>query len=667
LKRKPAALRAFFIGETMKNRAYSLLSIKSINEDKREITGIASTPETDRMGDIVDPNGAEYKLPIPLLWQHDSGQPIGEVYAARSTKEGIEIKARVAKAPAPGTLSDRLDEAWQSIKIGLVKGLSIGFRPIEYAFMDNGGMHFSKWDWLELSAVTIPANADASIITIKSIDAQSLSALGKKEVEVTKHTGVSVKTTKADASAPVKIKQKEKSMKLSEQIKQFNAELVAKSAAMKELVKEGETLSPENEEKFDTLEAEVEQVKKHLARLNKLQKTEAESAVPPVGDVDTAEKAAAFRANTPALHVKKDQEEKFKGQNYTRMVIAKTLSHLMHVPASVVAEHRWGKTNPTLVQIIKANEVAGLASGSGEAGAELVSADNRYTGDFIEYLNGLTVFDKLPFREVPANVAIKGQDGAATGYWIGESKAIKMSKPDFSTVSLTPLKVAAITTLSNELLRDSSPAAEALVRDALAQASAQRIDTTVFSNDAASGGVSPAGLLNGVSAAHSAGNDGDGLRADVKTLYQTFISAKNAAGLYFVMNPALAKAIQLMTNALGQPEFAGITQNGGTLLGDNVVTGDNINASHLILLKPSEIYKIGDGGIQVSVSNQATIEQSTAPTGAQDTPTAQSQAMVNMFQNESTAIKVVRSINFAKRRSTAVAYVDDADYGSPQT
>lgn len=335
-----------------------------------------------------------------------------------------------------------------------------------------------------------------------------------------------------------------------------------------------------------------------------------------------------------------------------------------YCPPSAIAAQRWGKSNPTLVQIIKAGEVAGGGSASGEWGAELVQADTRYTGDFINFLYAATAYDKLPLRQVPANVVIKGQDGAATGYWVGQSKAIPPSAADFSTVTLSPLKVAALAVLSNELLRDSTPAAEQLVRDALVNASAQRVDSTFFSTTAASAGVSPAGILNGLSAGSTAGNDGTGLRADVKALYSGFITAHNASNLMFVMNPSLAKSIQLMVNALGQTEFPGITTAGGTLLGDNVVTGDNVDANALILLKPSDIYRIGDLGVQVSVSNQATIEQNTTPTGDTATPAAASADITSMFQEESTAIKVVRPINFAKRRSSAVAYISDADYGA---
>jgi hypothetical protein len=46
------------------------------------------------------------------------------------------------------------------------------------------------------------------------------------------------------------------------------------------------------------------------------------------------------------------------------------------------------------------------------------------------------------------------------------------------------------------------------------------------------------------------------------------------------------------------------------------------------------------------------------------TPVAVSKQPVNLFQNESVAIKVVRSFNYAKRRTTAVTWMTDANYGT---
>jgi phage head maturation protease len=56
-------------------------------------------------------------------------------------------------------LKELLQKAWDSIKTGLVRGMSIGFSAIEYVEISGTwGIRYTKWDWLELSAVTIPAN-----------------------------------------------------------------------------------------------------------------------------------------------------------------------------------------------------------------------------------------------------------------------------------------------------------------------------------------------------------------------------------------------------------------------------------------------------------------------------------------------------------------------------
>lgn len=190
-------------------KAYSTLKVKSItdNGDERIITGIASTPTPDRDEDILDPKGAKFALPIPLLWQHNHNEPIGEVIEAKVTDAGIEITAKIVKIDEEGTLKNRIDEAWQSLKSGLVKCFSVGFRTLEYNYIEESywGLHIKEWEWYELSCVTVPANPDAVITSLKDFkkafaDGASQSpALGDKTTQPTpKATAHAVK-----APAPV--------------------------------------------------------------------------------------------------------------------------------------------------------------------------------------------------------------------------------------------------------------------------------------------------------------------------------------------------------------------------------------------------------------------------------------------------------------------------------
>lgn len=166
------------------NRAYSILTVKAVEEEQRIIRGVATTPEPDRYGDIVEPMGVQFKNPMPLLWQHKSDKPVGTVKFDKPTKDGITFEAQLAKIDEPGTLKDRIDEAWQSVTAGLVRAVSIGFRELEYAFIEGGrGIRYISSEVVELSLVTIPANASAVITTVKSFDAPALAASGKEPKE----------------------------------------------------------------------------------------------------------------------------------------------------------------------------------------------------------------------------------------------------------------------------------------------------------------------------------------------------------------------------------------------------------------------------------------------------------------------------------------------------
>lgn len=648
------------------NRAYSLLEVRGYDEEERTITGLATTPTADRMGDVVEPLGVQFKNPLPLLWQHMSDKPVGTVEFDKPTKNGITFKARLPKIKEPGTLKDRVDEAWQSVREKLVRGVSIGFRPLEHSYMKEGGVHFQKTEVMELSLVTIPAQAEATIQTIKSYDAKQRAALGQSLPRVTASPGVSGNTKQPAKSGFFSARKKGATPVKT--IKELRDERINHIARMEEISKgpDGDAdyqMSADEATEFDALNLEIKSIDQEIRKLE-LQILKSANARPVSGN-SFAEGSAS---RGPTGYVKnQDPDDKFKGQSYTRLLIAKAASFCAmkngnFISPVEIAKHRWGKTHPKLVEYIK-TAVAGGGTGSGEWGAELALSDTRFTGDFIEFLYAMTVFDRLPLRSIPARVHVKGQDGAATGYWVGESKAIPVSKPDFSDVELTPLKVGAIATCSKELVMDSSPSAEMLIRDSIAEASAQRIDTTFLSATAASAGVSPAGLLNGVSALAPSGADEAAVRADFQSLVQSFILARNATGLVHVMRPELALAISLLTNALGQYMFPSVLESGGTLLGRPVYTGDNVTAGDWIVLKPSDIWKIGDSGIEVSMSDTATIEQNDAPQGAGDTPTAASATLINLWQEDMVGFKVTRRINYAKRRSGAVSLLSNAEYG----
>src|SRR3546814_12046862 len=76
-------------------------------------------------------------------------------------------------------------------------------------------------------------------------------------------------------------------------------------------------------------------------------------------------------------------------------------------------------------------------------------------------------------------------------------------------------KVAAISVLTDELIRFSDPSAENYVRDALADVLVARMDTDFIDPAfAGSANVSPASITNGVTPTTSSRTDADAVRAD---------------------------------------------------------------------------------------------------------------------------------------------------------
>lgn len=154
------------------DRAYSTFTITKADEATGTIIGLASTPDLDRHGDIVEPRGAKYSLPMPLLLGHDHNQAIGAIEAARVTAAGLEIVAKLTLAAG-----ERIREVWELIRAGALRGLSIGFMPLKAEPIPGGGNRFTEWDLFEVSVVAVPANAAASIQNIKSYASKPLPAL----------------------------------------------------------------------------------------------------------------------------------------------------------------------------------------------------------------------------------------------------------------------------------------------------------------------------------------------------------------------------------------------------------------------------------------------------------------------------------------------------------
>ena len=650
---------------TVTSRAYSLLEIKEMDDDERVITGIASTPTPDRMADIVVPEGAQFNLPIPLLWQHRSDQPIGQVTDAKITKKGIEIVAKIAKG-----VSEDIDKAWALIKSGLVRGLSIGFRGLDLEQIPNSwGVKFEKWEWLELSAVTIPANAEASITSVKQFDIGAPASSGTSDADANEGRKAAPGASGTPKPIVKSLKPKEKPMAktIAEQISAFEATRVAKAAELETIMTgtDGETLDAESAEAADTLTDEIKSIDDHLKRLRLVESLKASTAKPVTGVVDSKSGSDARDTRVPAQV--KTSEKLEAGIQFARFARCMILGKKTNSNPLDVAKQLYGDRDPHIAQMIVKANISAVNTTTDAA----LFGNEAGVADYVEYLRNQTILGKFgqggipALRRVPFYYPVVTQATGGTAYWVAEGSAKPMTKPTWTRTELTPLTIAGLAAATLQALKFSSPDADRALRDDLTAAVVEAIDTA-FIDPANSGsaGAKPASISNGITGtATSVGGDAAAIRQDAKTAMGVFVAAKNplTSGVW-IMSGTNALGASTLVNPLGQDEFPDLNVNGGVFMGLPVIVSQGAGDT-VTLVNASDIWLADEGGVNVDMSTDASLQMVDNPTGTSTGADPVEATLVSMFQTNSVAIRVEKFINWARRRPTGVATITGAEWG----
>jgi HK97 family phage prohead protease len=648
------------------DRAYSILNIKSFDDEQRIIEGVATTPSTDRVGDIVEPMGAKFSLPFPLLWQHRADEPVGYVESAQPAEDGIKFRARLAKIDEPGELKNLCDKAWQAVKAKLVKAVSIGFTIKDAELLKKGGLQIKDWEWLELSLVTIPANQDATIHTIRSIDTELME---RSKPSRTAGASKSTLVVKID-ERPIMAKKT-----IAEQLSAFEATRHAKAARMEEIMdtagEKGVTLDAEQKQEYDNIADELKQVDEHIARLKVLEKTNIAKAVALPEKVSNPEDAS--RAREP-IRVSTHRRELEKGVRMVRMLRAlyEGNGNLFYARDLARQNEQWKAESPeiegALSELIQQKVAVVPGDASTTAWAGVLVQYQYLASDFAEFLYPLTVIGRIPgLRRVPFKVRVPRQTAAAGVGWVGEGRAKPLTQLAFDSVTLDYAKIAGIIPLTEELVRLSNPAAETIVRDSLSAAIVKFMDAQFLDPTKAADDVSPASITNGLTAIVPSGTNAAAFRADVNRLLDTFLANNyQMGGAVWIMTQTNAMRLANMVNTLGQAEFPSVNIDGGSLLGIPIVASNNIPSTTgspsegypLIIALAPEILLADDGAVTIDVSREASLQMDTAP----DSPPTASTVTVSLWQQNLIAVKAERFINWKLRRSTAVAYIQSAVY-----
>lgn len=636
------------------DRAYSLLEVKSVDETTRKIRGVASSPVPDRVGDIIEPLGAKFPKEIPLLLHHRKETPVG-VARLKKRSDGIDFEAELPIINDPGPVKDEVDRAWLSIVHKLIKGVSIGFRVLDGAIelvKETGGMRFLKTEILELSLVTVPAHQDATLALVKSLDAPYLAASGPYSPGV------------AGTSTVVRVSKAAQAMTNPELITGLENKRAASYAAAMEIQNkaagEGRSKDDSEREQFDTLMGEVRSCDRELVDAREMEKLaiKGATAITPTTSQATASELRGGTVTTPVIHVKSMLP---KGTAFVRAAMALTASN----GDSYAALER-AKSYPDtpeveeLVRFSLHQKAAVAAATTTASGWASNLAIQQPTNEFLELLRPRTLLGRIPgFRNVPFNVSVPAQTGGGTYSWVGEGNAKPVTAGTLATVTVGYAKAAGIIVLTRELVMISTPSAEGVVREEMIAGIGAFLDTQLVDPAvAAVAGVNPASITNGAATAAASGATAAALRADLAARVATFTAANVPLdGAVWLMNDSNAFAAGISLNALGQPLFPGVSQIGGSILGIPVIVSNNVGARIVLVHAPSILYA-DEGGVQLDVSREASVQMDSAPSNPSDATTV----LVSFWQRNLVGLRAERMINWTRARSAAVTYISAAAY-----
>ena len=152
--------------------------IADLTTEGKTFTATITTNAIDRDGEVLLPEGmitADFEKNSVVFWNHDYDRPIGKSLSLTKSRDAWVSKAQLAERPESHVGEWFPDTVHALMKQGIIKGVSVGFQPIESRnpskkdielFGDGVKRVFNKWKLLEFSVAPLPANQDALVSAV---------------------------------------------------------------------------------------------------------------------------------------------------------------------------------------------------------------------------------------------------------------------------------------------------------------------------------------------------------------------------------------------------------------------------------------------------------------------------------------------------------------------
>jgi len=158
------------------------MEIRAIREESREVDFICSTEALDAHGTVIKQDGWDLsrftRNPV-VLWCHN--RSVDELPVGHAVSFGVENNKLIATIRiATIEANPKAEHVWQSIRQKTLRGVSVGFMPLEYHWekdAEGGDEHlvFDRQVLCEISITPLPSNPEGLARTRQiAMDARAL-------------------------------------------------------------------------------------------------------------------------------------------------------------------------------------------------------------------------------------------------------------------------------------------------------------------------------------------------------------------------------------------------------------------------------------------------------------------------------------------------------------
>jgi hypothetical protein len=235
-----------------------------------------------------------------------------------------------------------------------------------------------------------------------------------------------------------------------------------------------------------------------------------------------------------------------------------------------------------------------------------------------------------------------------TADFVGEGQPIPVvTEPTSAGPTLTPCKLALITTLTHEMM--TNPNAETLVRQALVESSGPALDRVLFSSAAAVANERPAGLLHNITALNASnGTDKlDNLVDDLAALATSVAPVAGNSDIVLIAAPAQAVAIKL--RPVSPIEWP-------------VLTSASLAAGTVIAVAANAVVSAVEGAPQIDASAHTELHRNTVPAEIVNVGGVPAVPIGSIFQTDEVALRLRWLIGWGLRTSAGVAWISGCNW-----